>query len=234
MTYAEYQKINSLYMREEKKPRRFTTEVAHPAFELIKDWDIYEKIDGTNIRVIYTPALQGEGIEGTTTDHIYFGGRTSDAQINANLMDYLRKTFTIEKFRENPIPFTCPVIICGEGIGPNIQGGKYLGTDYGFVLFDVIIDKWWLEDEKKKAIADHFEIHVCPKIDLIHDGGEFATSFYKMHSLPAIQEYVKTNPNSLFAKTETPMEGVVCRTNPMLFDKNGKMIIFKLKAKDFK
>ena len=232
--YHEYQKINSLFMREEKKPRRFTTEFANPAFPLIAEWDIYEKINGTNIRVIYFPpeTVDGVPVEGSE-DHIYFGGRTKDAQINANLMDYLRKTFTIEKFRSNAVPFECPVIICGEGIGPNIHEGKYLGEEYGFVLFDVIIDKWWLEDDKKEELAAHFGVKTCPKIMLTHDGGEHGTSFYKKHDLTNIIEYVKSNPNSLFANQEYPMEGVVCRTTPALFDKHGKMIIFKLKTEDF-
>ena len=87
--HVEYQKINSYYRRDERS-KKFTGEAAKEEFKLINHWEIYEKIDGTNIRVIYTPA------EEDTPDHIYFGGRTNNADINANLMDYLRRTFTIE------------------------------------------------------------------------------------------------------------------------------------------
>lgn len=224
----EYQKINSYYMRDERT-KKFTEEAAKEEFKLINHWEIYEKIDGTNIRIIYTPPTEG------CDEHIYFGGRTNDAQINVNLMDYLRRVFTVEKFRSNAIPFTCPVMICGEGIGPNIQGGQY-GDEYGFVMFDVLIDKWWLDDDKKALIEAHFGVAVAPQIRLIHHGEDVgSTSYYKIQNIFAIKEFVQSKPHSLFSNREhTPMEGVVCRTAPLLFDKHGKMIVFKLKQRDFK
>ena len=49
----KYPKIETLFTRDEKF--KVTDIIRLPEFENIKKWLVTEKIDGTNIRIIYTP-----------------------------------------------------------------------------------------------------------------------------------------------------------------------------------
>lgn len=99
----EYPKINSLWKRQgwyfdEKKKKDPTYQknrqsfivgdYACEEFGLIKEWDVYEKVDGTNIRVMF----DGEKVK--------FGGRTNAAQIPCHLLEVLQELFTVEKMKK--------------------------------------------------------------------------------------------------------------------------------------
>lgn len=212
--YTEYQKINSLYMRDEKT-KKFTSEFSKPEFPIINDWDIFEKIDGTNIRICYTPKSDNKEAS------LYFGGRTENAQIPADLYNYLNNTFLVESFAEKFED--TPVILFGEGYGPKIQQGDYYRSQVGFILFDVSIGRWWLERDNLEEISRFFNVPIVPQINL-----------GVPHTLANIESYVKDSPHSLFANQKHVMEGVVCRPNPLLLNRRAGMIVFKLKVKDFK
>ena len=171
----EYVKINSLWKRlgwyfdegQKKSPdyqkgrQSFIIgDYAEEAFGNIKNWLVDEKIDGTNIRIIYS--------KGKVT----FGGRTEKAQIPCHLLEYLQDTFKEEQFarafasEENPHP---EVILFGEGYGANIQAG---GGNYrehpGFILFDIYANGCWLSRQVVRIIADgNFGIAVVPEIGLM-------------------------------------------------------------------
>lgn len=116
------------------------------------NWRWTEKVDGTNIRVIW------DGYKVT------FGGRTDGAQISAKLVTRLREMFG-EELLEQVFKAT-PATLFGEGYGAGIQsGGKYDG-DQRFILFDVKIDKWWLKPENVKEIADALGIERVPYVML--------------------------------------------------------------------
>src|SRR5260221_3416716 len=93
----EYVKINSLWKRRgcdlEKVDRIASNamknahefivgEYACPEFGNIRKWHVEEKVDGTNIRIIYRDG------------NVSFAGRTKDAQLPPHLLKYLQDTFT--------------------------------------------------------------------------------------------------------------------------------------------
>jgi len=84
-----YHKIETLYERDErthKLARPFT--LKNPVYGIIKEWEFTEKIDGTNIRIMWSPS-----------EDITFGGRTDNAQLPADLVNILKNHVTEERLR---------------------------------------------------------------------------------------------------------------------------------------
>jgi len=156
-----YPKIETLFERD-KETFKVIDKIRLPEFENIKNWLVTEKIDGTNIRVIYQPGEPQKIQE----EKILFRGRTDNAQMPTFLLEKLQELFTVEKFKkvigdgEEPKQGIC---LYGEGYGQKIQKG---GGDYNpgnsFRLFDVWIDGWWLEWDKVCEIAEILGIKTVP------------------------------------------------------------------------
>lgn len=220
----EYPKINSVYKREgydftgigqnPKGKNLIIGDYACPEFDNIKIWDVEEKIDGTNIRIIFK------------NGKVIFAGRTSDAMLPSFLLEYLQIHFTesLMKARfQNPDGSYPDVILYGEGYGPKIQSGGYYSTTPGFCLFDAKVGLWWL--------AKHTVRHV-----LSQELGVPVPPCFPEMTIPQIVELVKSKPPSKFAqndpKKEHVMEGVICRPSPQMLFRNSNPIMFKLKCKD--
>lgn len=127
----EYPKIQTLWFRHPGGKRYLIeNEWAKPEFQTLADlqWLWTEKVDGTNIRVIYNHEKKS----------IHFAGRTDRAQLLPQLERRLKEIFPVEKFKQ----FDTSLILFGEGYGEKIQkGGKYIsGQD--FVLFDVFFNRF--------------------------------------------------------------------------------------------
>src|ERR1043165_4625104 len=153
-----YQKIPGLYKREEKKPFRLIEGVyREPELELLKDveWTFTEKVDGTNIRVIW---------DGHT---VVFGGRTENAQIPSHLVTKLNELFMGTRMEQvfEQVFGESKAILFGEGYGAKIQkgGGNYSSTQE-FVLFDVLVGEWYLRREDIEDVASRFGLKVVPII----------------------------------------------------------------------
>jgi hypothetical protein len=218
----EYPKINSLYKREghdfektgikpKNKNKLIIGEYSLPEFELIKNWQVFEKIDGTNVRIIYTKTEKG--------DDLYFGGRTSNAQIPADLFKRLQEIFTIEKFKAR-FPTVKQLILFGEGYGGKIQCGGNYSNSVDFIGFDIFIDGWWLKHEDCLDIFNSFDVSMVP---------------YLFIAMPTddIVDYVRSQPKSTISiNADYIMEGVVCRTEPLLLCRDREVLKFKLKCKD--
>jgi ATP-dependent RNA circularization protein (DNA/RNA ligase family) len=223
----EYPKINSLWKREgwyftqdkknspdyQKRKQSFIIgEYSESEFDNIKYWMVDEKVDGTNIRIIYTKGV------------VYIKGRTEDSQLPPHLLEYLRETFTSDLFRRifqvEAIDSYPNVILFGEGYGPKIQsGGGNYRSDLGFILFDVWIGGWWLQRLDVLDIAEQLNIKTTPEIGIMTES--------------EIVEYVKSKPLSLCSRIPQIMEGVICRSYPLMLFRNGKPIMWKLKCKEF-
>jgi len=223
----EYTKINTIFKREMKNgnPGRIIEgDFSKEEFKNIKLWHITEKIHGMNMRIIYdifTPSAN-------TSDWVYFRGKTDDAMIPGNLVDYLRKIFPVKKFEEiwpmKDSQYTVKkVILYGEGYGPKVQegGGRYR-DDASFILFDVKIDNWWLEPNNVKDIAQKFGIDYVPELGI-------------MTMEEAIAIVKEQKPISRISKDRTYIaEGIVARSYPLVLFRNGEPVIWKLKVKDYK
>jgi len=237
----KYPKIETLFNRDEKF-KVIEGQYRLPEFENIKKWFITEKIDGTNVRVIYQPVYETTGfislarIQKFKEMELLFKGRTDKAEFHPNLMKYLEQAFTIEKFAEvfpdsEEFPMYPSVTLFGEGYGPKIQKGGNYRKDISFRLFDVFIKDqknplggWWLEPPNVGKIADQLEISYVPILPI--------------STIERSVEYVKKGSTSVVSRIEGgnpdyPKEGIIARTFPLLFTRKGERLMWKLKTKDF-
>lgn len=207
-----YHKIQTVYKRdpETKFKTLLEGEYSLEEFEYLKNnvWVFTEKVDGTNIRIIYNGA------------EIFFKGKTDKAVIPVFLMEKLHEQFTPltpllkEKFGEEPIE----VCLYGEGYGAKIQKvGSHYRQDQGFVLFDVKIGRWWLKREDVEDIARFLNIEVVP---IIGEG-----------TLNDMVEMAREGFHSRWG--DFMAEGIVARPKVELAARNGARIITKIKHKDF-
>lgn len=205
-----YHKIQTVYLRDPATKHKHLLEgqFALPEFEFLQNnlWIFTEKVDGTNIRVMF------DGNE------ITFGGKTDNAQIPAFLVKRLQNLFLplIDLFKET---FDSPVCLYGEGYGAKIQkGGGNYRPDQDFVLFDVRIGDWWLQRNDVRDIAEKFLIDIVP---IIGQGTLFE-----------MVEMVRNGFDSTWGSFKA--EGIVARPKTELMTRGGHRIITKIKYKDFR
>ena len=206
----EYEKIETLYVRDDKTKKLVEGKFRNETVELLKDidWEFTEKIDGTNIRIYW----DGHKVS--------YYGRTDKAQIPSQLMNRLIELFggdINEEMFEQKFG-DMPVMLIGEGYGAKIQkvGGDYR-ADNDFILFDVCINGNYQSRESVKEIANYFNIDIVPTIMIgrLQDG----------------VDYVKSKPKSKIGNADS--EGLVARPLKELKDRTGNRIIVKIKVKDF-
>lgn len=206
----EYEKIETLYVRDDKTKKLVEGKFRNETIELLKDidWEFTEKIDGTNIRIYW----DGHKVS--------YYGRTDKAQIPSQLMNRLIELFggdINEEMFEQKFG-DMPVMLIGEGYGAKIQkvGGDYR-ADNDFILFDVCINGNYQSRESVKEIANYFNIDIVPTIMIgrLQDG----------------VDYVKSKPKSKIGNADS--EGLVARPLKELKDRTGNRIIVKIKVKDF-
>lgn len=207
----EYHKIETLFERDEKTKKLIIGKFRNPTIEYLKDntWTFTEKVDGTNIRVLWN----GHNVE--------FGGRTDNAQIPSHLINRLNELFSGEtnaqmfeqKFGENEVE------LFGEGYGIKIQNGGLYRDDVDFILFDVMINGNYQSRESVEDIAKYFGIDIVP---IVLEG-----------TLQQGVDYVLNNRKSLVAKNGAEIEGLVGRTKIETLDRTGKRNIVKIKFRDF-
>ena len=148
-----YHKIQTVYKRdpETKFKTLLCGDYSLPEFEFLKDnkWVFTEKVDGTNIRVIFD---KGE---------CFYRGKTDNAQLHLQLVERLHDLFDVGKMADM---FDSQVCLYGEGYGPKIQsGGKYKSSQ-DFVLFDVKVGDWWLRRKDVEDIAETLGLDIVPII----------------------------------------------------------------------
>jgi hypothetical protein len=210
----EYHKIQTIFKREEHGKRRVIEgQYSLPEFEYLKDnsWVFTEKVDGTNIRIMWDGS------------NVTFGGKTDNAQMPVFLLYRLQELFEkdgrIELFREVFKDMDGGVCLYGEGYGAKIQkgGGCYIRDGVDFVMFDVRIGDWWLERHNVEEIAGKFGLRVVPKIGI----GTLADAV----------KIAKDGLRSTWGGFQA--EGLVLRPTVELKTRRGDRIITKIKCKDF-
>ena len=205
----EYEKIETIFERDEKTKKLNESIYRNETVKFLKDidWEFTEKIDGTNIRVVW----DGHKVS--------YYGRTDKAQIPSQLMNRLIELFggdVNEEMFEQKFG-NKNVMLIGEGYGAKIQNGSSYREDNDFILFDVLINDNYLSRENVKDIANYFNIDVVPTIMVgrLEDG----------------INWVKTKPKSKIGTANS--EGLVARPLVELKDKNGNRVIVKIKVRDF-
>lgn len=207
---SKYHKIQTIFKRdpETKHKTLLMGDFSIPEFEYLKDneWVFTEKVDGTNIRIMYNGSS------------ITFGGRTDNAHIPAQLMCHLNEKYLpllvsmIDMFGD------CNVVIYGEGYGAKIQkvGGNY-SQEQKFVMFDIKVGDTWLTRQSVAEIGIKLNI---PIVAIVGIG-----------TIQDMIDRVKDGMMSTWGDFQA--EGIVARPATELKTRDGKRIICKLKCKDF-
>lgn len=205
----EYPKIQTVFLRDPMAnfKRLLEGQFAKQAFGFLHslDWLWMEKIDGTNIRVMW---------DGST---IRFGGKTDRANIPSTLVARLQDLFTQDQFRAS-FDEGAPVCLYGEGYGAGIQkGGAYIPTGVDFILFDVRVGDVWLEWANVCDVAWKLGIHTVP---VVGEG-----------PLLGAVECARAGFASAIGMAQA--EGLVMRPVVALCDRLGDRIMTKIKHRDF-
>jgi len=206
----EYHKIQTVYKR--NPDTNFKTlligEWALPEFEYLalNKWVFTEKVDGTNIRIMWN---HEEKI-------VTIGGKSERAQIPsflANRIAGLNLVIPLSEYYQDT-----SMCLYGEGYGGKIQkGGGTYGKDQSFVLFDVKISEWWLQRKDSEEIAGKLGLQVVP---IIGSGS-------LLYMVGLAQDGFKSQWGDFMA------EGIVARPAVELKSRSGQRIITKIKCKDF-
>lgn len=207
-----YHKITTLWKREDKSPHNMLPGTfANPEFDLLSkvDWVATEKVDGTNIRVIW------DGHD------VFIGGKTNNAQIPALLLKRLEEMFLGEANEQKFEELFGDTMVCiyGEGYGKKIQkgGGNYSKDSNEFVAFDVKVGNIWLKMDSVEDISKKLDIDVVP---VVYEGSIYAIS-------DMVEAGFKSSWGDFLA------EGVVARPKIELNNRMGQRVIAKLKHRDF-
>jgi len=215
----EYPHIDSVFKRD-GRGKFIIGEYSQPEFEYLKDlpWSWTEKIDGTNIRVMYT--LEEGNASGIRK--VIFGGKTSKAQLNAKFVTILEETFPLELMQEE---FgETDVCLYGEGFGKGIQKvGELYSSTQKFILFDIRVGRWWLKRDSVEEIAARLNIPVVPKLET----GNISLE-YMVRDVAAFTD----NPPHSNIGTAT-IEGWVGIPAVPLLSRSGQRVITKVKYRDF-
>lgn len=206
---SEYHKIENVWKRDMANGGKSLIEGQWtiPEFGYLAnlDWQWTEKVDGTNIRVMFDGTLR-------------FGGKTDNAQMPVPLMERLQSLFSVDALKAvfDVKPET-PAVLYGEGYGGKIQKGSKYRPTQDFVLFDVRVGHVWLNRESVLEIATALNLDIVPIVGIgtLHD---------------AIS-YVRGNPKSQWG--DFTAEGIVARPGTELLTRLGRRIITKIKCVDF-
>lgn len=217
-----YSKIESLWNRDKKTFKVIPGDFRKEEFSLVKRWLLTEKIHGSNIRIILNP-------DGT----VEVRGRTDRAQFKPFWIDTWLKMFPAETmqatFKEDAPGVWPTVILFGEGYGPGInKGGCYRDSPVSFRLFDVLVGDWWLQWSNIADVAVALEIMTVPTLGQLYDSS-LPTCRAELEDLIGQSAVAFQDKGAKGVRAE----GVVARTNPILCDRRGRRIFWKLKFKDF-
>lgn len=208
----EYHKIQTVLKRDPKTNFKTLLDGQYSLLEFEylsnNEWVFTEKVDGTNIRVMFS------------NDGIRFGGKTDRADIPAMLVNALTGMFEYDRLIEIfGLEENTAVCLYGEGYGAKIQkGGGNYRKDQGFVLFDVKVGEWWLQRKDVEDIATKLNLDIVPVIGT--------------GTLPEMIKMARGGFNSQWGEFQA--EGIVARPKVEIRIRNGHRLITKIKCKDFK
>jgi len=258
-----YQKIQTVFKRDEKNVIMPFAELTQPEFDFLRDkpWRCEEKIDGTNIRIEVerlaiidyeggSKSYPGDSWEQMGREEsdikgvkfeVSYKGKTDNADIHPRLMKHLTETYPKEKVLE---------ALGLEGIIYREQW-----QDYKWQTIDDIPQRYTIYGEGygakiQKAGGNYlsqsngfivFDVKVddlyllCSARDEIAQKlGAPVVPFIGMMTLDEAIQYVRTGFKSRIAENKDFMaEGLVIRNELGLKTRRGERIITKLKTCDF-
>lgn len=220
----KYTKIQNIFKRNSEKPHNILSGIFGNeaiSYLLHADWIVQEKIDGTNIRIIW------DG------NRVTFGGKnTLDVEnLPGRLRVHLEENYGTPEFEqviEQKFGDT-PITIYGEGYGHKIQTGAGYFPDEpdgrnDFIGFDVRLDGGYVSAQATEDILGELGIPVIPKLPY--------TMTIRELVLSTIDELDTNELNH--EGTDKEIEGYVLRTAYPLYDHRGNRIICKLILDDLR
>ena len=229
-----FPKIENLYARDDETHKLKVGEYRRSDFAQIGSWLVLEKIDGTNIQLVYSapgghPQMEVKGRTDAAVLPKLFEAEAIPEVTGELLSDALCQiddTGTVEG-----------MVIYGEGYGPGIQkGGGDYATRKSLRIFDVVTYKegsrpLWRTWGDVVLVADVLGLETAP---VLGDG----LSTAEIAALVRADLYSRVAAADLevmeYEQTADlrRMEGVIARTDPYLFDYRGNRVLFKLKGHD--
>ncbi len=209
----EYHKITTAFERDPLTnfKKVIIGQWALPEFAYLADaqWIGTEKIDGTNVRVMW---------DGT---RVIFGGKTDKASLPTTLITRLAELFYAGAFQTIFGEGEAQICLYGEGYGVKIQHGhNYLSDAVDFRLFDIWVNGLWLDQKDVVDVAHRFECEIAP--------------VYRRGTLSELCSIVQDGFSSTIAQNKDYIaEGLVMRPAIELQSRRGNRIIAKIKHIDF-
>jgi hypothetical protein len=216
MSASEYQKIPGPFKRDPKTKKIVVGDWATPELDLLhglRDWEFTEKVDGTNIRVIwdgYRVTVRGR------TDNATFS-ETQKAKLDILFAGSVNETLFEQQFGNSA------ATLYGELYGPGVQSGGKYRNDLDFVLFDVRVGDWWLLRDDIEDVGRGLSVDAAPLLQK-----EPATLD---HAITLVSEGMYSRV-ALDSKPAIFAEGLVGRLRSGLRARNGERIIVKVKHDD--
>ena len=218
-----YASIETVFTRDKETNKLNFGEIRMPEVECVREWTISEKVDGTNIRVIYT------------LDGIQVKGRTDKADLPSEAEDVvLRSTPLHQKainyftaYRERDLPLEWSVTLYGELYGPGINKGGVYSPVKKFRAFDLLLgESWWTDDDEMRRICLDLGVPTMPRLANIE-------------KIPTTKdELLSIIPYSLVAENDNNTqsvvaEGIVGKPSHVLLDRHGHRVMWKLTGREF-
>ena len=205
-----YGKTLNVYKRDPESHKLIPGHPASPEIEQLWsiDWELTEKIDGTNIRVIWDPVNYPE--------LVIIKGRTEKAQLHLELVKYFRPFELAPKFKEIFPDSPVPICVYGEGFGAGIQKGGLYSPTKTFSAFDVKVGTVWL-----------------PRVDAIEIVEKLGLNFVPIIAHGPLTKAVALVWRGLQSQYgDFYAEGLVARPAFPLLDRRGHRVIVKIKHKE--
>ena len=188
---------------------KVTDELTDPRFWQIGNWVATKKMDGTSVIISIH-----NGVDGGYSFH----GRTAKSQFTPAMQQFLDDAAS-EALFSLADHGVYQADIYAELFGEGIQGNPHGMEGMHLRVFDVRIGDFWLDWENVEDVA--VKAGLLP-VDVLMVG-----------STESIVEYIKSYAQH--KGDDIPyFEGVVARTDPLLYDNQGNRMMWKLKVSDYK
>lgn len=214
--FTKYIKFSSPFVKDEK----FKNTMDEAQYLPEGNWIKTEKIDGTNIRIILTKPVDEKR-------EILIGSRklilNPDDVTSKQFYDCLENV-NLNKIAEYFKETNSTVVIYGEGYGAGVQKGGIYSPKKDFRVFDIKIGNAYQDFEFVEKVCIDNQLNIVPVLGKtrVMSYGECIESLSKFQDT-LIRDGCGGKP-----------EGIVYKHEPVLLNKYGERLIFKVKFKDFK
>lgn len=208
----KYPKISNIFKRREGNNKGLLIDGAWTKleFEVLQNisWEASEKIDGTNISIVWDQELS----------LLELHGRTANALIPSELVNLFVDRFSVDLFRTLKLP---SMIIYGEGYGRGIQkiGSQYKSDGVDTRVFDIWCGGFWL------SRANIFDITMRLPLGRV-------PQFFDMNLEEAMKMVEEGFDSRIGGSAQA--EGLVLKAPYGMLDRRGDRIMLKVKTCDFK